>query len=536
MTLRSRLILIFSLASLLVLAMGAVLVASQYTFAVGQVDRQISSVEKQAVKVVKYVDAGGVLPTADDGSSSQSSGGNTSQPTATPSASSDVIPAPTKTKGKNSGAQKTPGQNKGKNKGQDSGQNNSSSQSITKQQTQTPIVNAKEATKPPLVPDVFVGIQLSPTEITPYAYQVDSTQRPASIEAEAPTPQNPRFLTVATADSSGQTGTMRVGLFIQEQKILVVGISLDGVTAGSIQLATNAFIAWLIITAALFIAYLWVNRLGLRPIRKITDVAQLINEGDKTQRAPEFPSKTEAQDLGIAVNELLDENQRVENKLRQFVSDAAHELRTPLTAITGYSSLYAKGSLTTKADISDAMRRINDESSRMTRLVNDLLLLTTIDQKAEPATSAVDVIPLIEDVLSDMRVIDSQRDFVLSGAEKAPALVSSDLFTQLLVILLTNAQEHGPANTPINVSVATDQNVRVSVRDEGPGIPVAQQARIFERFARVNDSRVTGKGTGLGLAIAKAIVEKIGGSIRVTSQTASSGETFTSFTVELPTS
>ena len=520
MTLRSRLILIFSIASLLVLGMGAILVVTQYTFAVGQVDEQIVAVQKQAAKVVKFVDAGGSLPVADDVVAPTPQGTTTTSPTAT---AAEVVPNPTplKTKGKKSGGQKTPGQKK--NTGQ-------------QKQQQSPQQPVEDTSKVPLVPNAFVGMLAGSGEVTAYSFELGSSLLPDAITGATSPGQTPKFLTVAAHDKGQHFENMRIGLFKQDQSVLVVGISLAGVTAATVQLATNAFIAWLIITTVLLVAYLWVNRLGVRPIRKVTDVAQLINEGDKNQRVPVFPAKTEAQALGETVNDLLDENQRVENKLRQFVSDAAHELRTPLTAITGYSALYGKGKLASETEVSDAMRRINEESSRMARLVNDLLTLTTIDQEAMKSVETVDVVPLVDDVLNDMRVIDSDRDFLRTGDSSAHAAVDTDLFTQLLVILLTNAQDHGPEGTPITVHVAGNGVVRIGVRDEGPGIPRDQQDRIFERFARVEDSRkrVAGRGTGLGLAIAKAISIRLGGTVGVTSQSAHEGRTFTNFWFEIP--
>lgn len=468
MTLRIRLVLIFTLASALVFVMGAILVVTQYNYAISQVDQRLASYEKQASKVVKYVDAGGVLPTGD------------SEP---------------ETSGTQSPKAKTQG------KELDSG----------------PAV--VDMSKVPLVPDVFIGYLVPEADLKIYAFQTNVGDTPLLRDIPVVSGTQAAFVTADSATSVGSPGTMRVALIPQGKSILVLAVSLSPEIDASTQLATNSLISWAAISIALFVAYLWVSRLGLTPIRRVTQVARLINSGDKSQRVPDFPAKTEAQELGEAVNDLLDENQRAEENLRQFVSDAAHELRTPLTAIAGYSTLFKRGQIRDKSAVEDAMYRINEESMRMTRLVNDLLQLSILDQAQSLAKEDLDIVPLIDAVLGDMRVIDSERTYMRSGSETAIAPLDKDLVAQLLVILLTNAHDHSPARSNILVNVDTSHGVKFAVTSSGAGIPEDQQERVFERFARVDQSRqrVAGRGAGLGLAIARAIVERLGGTIGISS-------------------
>ena len=121
---------------------------------------------------------------------------------------------------------------------------------------------------------------------------------------------------------------------------------------------------------------------------------------------------------------MLDERQRNEERLRRFVSDASHELRTPLTSIGGYADLYRRGGLTNSVALDDAMRRIQQETIRMSRLVDDLLLLARLDEGRLPTRAPVDIAALFRDAAADTAVIDPSRLVTLRVTE--PLLTFGD--------------------------------------------------------------------------------------------------------------
>src|SRR5262249_29144911 len=149
-----------------------------------------------------------------------------------------------------------------------------------------------------------------------------------------------------------------------------------------------------------------------------------IAAGDLSQRVPEGSARTEAGELGLALNTMLGEIEEAfaqrtesEDRLRRFVADASHELRTPVTTIRGYAELYRSGGLNDPEQLSQAMRRTEQESIRMGGLVEDLLLLARLDQGRALQSSSVDLGVLAIDAVGDARVVDNERPVRASVAE-----------------------------------------------------------------------------------------------------------------------
>lgn len=315
-----------------------------------------------------------------------------------------------------------------------------------------------------------------------------------------------------------------------------------------IALATLGGLILLALTTALTIS------MSLRPLRAVAATAsrvadQPLDRGEVsiTERVPEYEAdpRTEVGRVGAALNTLLDHvdsslsaRQRNEERMRQFVADASHELRTPLASIRGYSELslraltQAPGEQSLESTTS-ALERIQAQSVRMTRLVEDLLLLARLDEGAELVHGTVDLTQLAVEALADAQPTAPQHHWQLEVPED-PVLVPGDVgrLHQVVANLLANARTHTPEGTTITLSVAaTASGAELRVHDDGPGIAADKLESLFARFARgdVSRARQTG-GTGLGLAIARAIVEGHGGTLRAASVP---GDTV--FTVTLPT-
>jgi two-component system OmpR family sensor kinase len=282
----------------------------------------------------------------------------------------------------------------------------------------------------------------------------------------------------------------------------------------------------LVIAAVLIVLGLvsWVVvRVGLLPLDRIGHTAGAIAGGDLSHRVESTDPRTEVGRLGISLNAMLDRLERAfgereasEDRLRRFIADASHELRTPLASIRGYAELFRMGAARDPADVEKAMGRIEDEAARMGVLVEDLLTLARLDEVPDTPHAQLDLATLVRDAVDDGRA--SAPDRAIGIEVDGPALVlgDRDQLRQVLGNLLRNAFVHTPQGTPIEVSLAhVDGEVRLEVRDHGPGLPTSDAEALFERFWRSERGRERGRGgAGLGLAIVAAIVDAHDGEVR----------------------
>jgi two-component system OmpR family sensor kinase len=273
---------------------------------------------------------------------------------------------------------------------------------------------------------------------------------------------------------------------------------------------------------ALAAAALFVVRLGLRPLDRMAITAGEIAAGRLSQRVSPATSGTEVGRLGLALNGMLArlerafaERQASENRLRMFLADASHELRTPLASIRGYAEVFHMGASADPAAVETSMKRIEEEAKRMGVLVEDLLVLARLDELREPIREPVDMRELAADAVEDARVTAPERSITLDAPDAAIVSGDAHQLRQVLGNLLRNALMHTPPPSSIHVSVATaGEDVRVEVRDHGPGLPPGDPQLLFERFWRAEAGRARGKaGAGLGLAIVAEIVDTHGGSV-----------------------
>ncbi|WP_020573949.1 sensor histidine kinase [Actinopolymorpha alba] len=326
-----------------------------------------------------------------------------------------------------------------------------------------------------------------------------------------------RFAAMTLGDGS----RLVVGLPLHAMEETVRRLLIIELAVGEVGLVVTAVLGSLLI------------RVGLSPLARITATTGRIASADLTGpgagvrlRVPEFPPQTEVGQLGSGLNHMLDAidgsfdaRNEAESQLRQFIADASHELRTPLATIRGYAELSErsrrKGDLDL-AEMSTAMRRIADESARMSLLVDDLLLLARLDQGRPLAHNEVDLCRLAVDAANDFRVRDDQRPIRLDVPAEA-LIVSGDeaRLRQVLANLLANVHFHTPPGTGVDLRVVPDDgDALVAVHDNGPGVPTASMTHVFDRFYRGDTSRNRASGgTGLGLAIVQAVVDAHHGSV-----------------------
>ncbi len=339
-------------------------------------------------------------------------------------------------------------------------------------------------------------------------------------------------------DATGDT-SLRYRVLVREdrpsRRIYVLGAPLDAVDRSISTIQRTAVGLGGLTLGVLALAAWWLTSLGLRPIRQMTAVAGNIAAGSLSQRVPEGPAGTEAGQLGTALNSMLhrleeafDERARTEERLRRFAADASHELRTPVQTIRGYGELYRLGALDAPERLGDAMRRTEQEATRMGLIIEDLLLLARLDQQRPLERAPVEITGLVGDMVADARAVQPERPIDVDAGE--PVVVEGDevRLRQVLANLAANSLAHTPVDSAIRVVVAHDAaHVTITIADDGPGMDPASATQAFERFYRSDQSRGRANGgTGLGLSIVRGIVTEHGGTVGLVS-TVAGGTTVT---------
>lgn len=334
-----------------------------------------------------------------------------------------------------------------------------------------------------------------------------------------------------------EAGTYRV--------IAMRGIDGDtavGLPTARVEKAVNNLIWWEVLLALLAVTVgglvaVVVVRRQLRPLREVAATAESVaarplatGEVDLSERVPEHltDERTEVGQVGAALNTLLahvetslEARHHSEQQVRQFVADASHELRTPLATIAGYTEL-ARQRPDDSEVLTTALDKVEDESGRMTSLVEDLLLLARLDAGRPLEQEPVDLTRLLVEAVSDARVVDADRRWRVDVPDELvdrPAVVTGDELRlhQVATNLLTNARKHTPPGTTVTVAVRRDG---FAVRDDGPGFPPDLVDHAFERFARGDAARTRGAevGVGLGLSLVEAIVSAHHGRVTLRSR------------------
>ena len=288
-----------------------------------------------------------------------------------------------------------------------------------------------------------------------------------------------------------------------------------------------------VVVATIGLALLIIH-LGLRPLQKMGAAAGEIAAGDYSKRVEPATSKTEIGRLGLALNAMLAQIEAAfaqrtasERRLRRFIADASHELRTPLTSIRGYSEMLRRGADQSPEDSGLARRRIEEESVRMSALVDDMLLIARLDQGRPLETRPVDLQAIARDATADARVVAPQRSITLQASDAVMVSGDDTRLRQVVGNLVRNALVHTPAATPIEIAVTMrNGSAQLSVADHGPGLKAEDRDRIFEPFYRADASRSRDSGgAGLGLSIVNAVVVAHGGKVEVR-ETSGGGATF----------
>lgn len=364
---------------------------------------------------------------------------------------------------------------------------------------------------------------------------------------------NDRSFTVSSVDGGTQwrvhTYSLRIvreANMIEEAATLVIGVDLadNQQTQGTFSSVFLIFGLVAVILSAGLVQILVSST--FRPLREVEMTAARFAGGDFSQRLSGSTPNTEVGRLTRSLNSMLSRIDRAFadradtiEQMRRFVGDASHELRTPLASVRGYAELYRMGALTKKADISQAMERIEKEAERMTALVTDLLELARLDEAKPLELEPVNLVGLAVDAALDAGAsapgrqvsVWSQSQHVKETSQVEAVVISAEenKIRQVIANLMQNALRFSPETTNIEIHIEREYSPDlgvISVVDHGEGIPPQIRDKIFQRLWRADTSRAreTG-GSGLGLAIVHTIVKRHHGSITV-SETPGGGATF----------
>ncbi|HBY97851.1 MAG TPA: hypothetical protein DEP84_28570 [Chloroflexi bacterium] len=246
---------------------------------------------------------------------------------------------------------------------------------------------------------------------------------------------------------------------------------------------------------------------ALAPVAWMSETARrIVDHGDLQTRLPVVNPADELGHLATTFNDALDRIALLFETQRRFVADAAHELRTPLTSIRGYTGLLKRGAANEPDVQNEALAIIDTEATRLTRLVNDLLMLAQSEAvPLEVVCEPVALIAVVTDVLRQERLLAPTHVWRLDRRAGPIVRGDPDRLHQLCLNLLDNARRHTPPGTHVDVTLDVSGAFAVlTISDDGPGIPDEARPHLFEPFFRPDHAR-HGEGAGLGLAIAARI-------------------------------
>lgn len=338
--------------------------------------------------------------------------------------------------------------------------------------------------------------------------------------------QTYRDVTLTFATGSVHLRVLSVPLVLGESD-RVVGVLQVATSLSVVDATQQALLIVLLVGVVVSMAVAgfagWIStRQALAPLGDVTHVALQITRADDLSRRITYqgPPDDEVGQLINAFNQTLGRLENLFVTQRRFLADVGHELRTPLTVIKGNVDLMRRMQLMDE----ESMESIDSEVERLTRLVGDLLLLAQAESGKLPLNvQTVELDTLLLDVMQQMRILTRQRlDMRLGEIDQVLVCGDQDRLKQVLVNLIGNAIKYTQPGGEVQVSLGKiNERARLTISDNGPGIPLEDMPHIFERFYRGEKSRTRqkdGKGYGLGLSIAYWIVRNHGGQIDVDSK------------------
>lgn len=326
----------------------------------------------------------------------------------------------------------------------------------------------------------------------------------------------PGWLTTWTP--SGRARVFVAGVAGTDLRV-ITAVDLAAVDASNAELRTAMLVLALVAVATGAAGGSAIAGSALHPIARMTETAtEIARSRDFSRRVRvEGDDEDELVQLGLTFDEMLASLQNAYQQQQRFVGDVSHELRTPLTTIRGNAELLAAGEMH-PAEQQLAIAQIRRETERLSRLVDELLVLARADSVEAFAPRSVQLDEVLMESFAELQVVAGRRLHV-NAIDAATVNGERDRLKQLVLVLLDNALRYAPAGT-VDVSIADDGTDAVlRVEDDGIGIALSELPHVFERFYRGDAARrLDASGSGLGLPIARWIVERHGGQIRIESR------------------
>jgi len=340
---------------------------------------------------------------------------------------------------------------------------------------------------------------------------------------------SPPVATFRPEDDDPEIRTQKIPVRGEEDDFRIIGLNAQGTKYGAVTIyvvasldrvketamAVRHLLRWgvpLLVALVGAIAWFVVGR-ALRPVESMRAEVAEITAQDLGRRVPVPRARDEIGRLATTMNDMLDRLQHSAERERRFVADASHELQSPLAS--SRADLEVALAHPESTEWEETARAVVADNERMTRLVGDLLFLAQSDNNgaSQARRSLVDLDDVVREEVSRLRppeglIVD------VSGVSPAEVRGDADQLARVVRNLLENASRYARSAITVTVSTNGTGRTELSVADDGPGVPADQRDRIFERFARLDDSRSRSTGgTGLGLAIAREIVESHRGTI-----------------------
>ncbi|MFS0559186.1 ATP-binding protein [Terribacillus sp. 179-K 1B1 HS] len=301
--------------------------------------------------------------------------------------------------------------------------------------------------------------------------------------------------------------------------------AINDVIKGQLQVFFLLAIAALI---AGILLYTRVIKKALDPLHRIIRKVERTSAENLSERMEEETKQIEIKRLTDAFNQMVERidtsfqsEREAKEQMQQFIADASHELRTPLTSIHGFLEVLLRGAADKPEQLYPALESMLKESTRIKKLVEDLLLLTKLDQAEDIRLEQMEVSAVLEEMKPHFNMLAGSRKVRFSVEEHLVVAADKDKLKQVLLNLFYNAVQHtDPEHGEIELSlVSTDQSAEIAVKDNGTGIPKTHLPYVFDRFYRSDSSRTRKQGgAGLGLSISHSIVKAHHGAIEVNSE------------------
>ena len=340
-----------------------------------------------------------------------------------------------------------------------------------------------------------------------YAFYTEIVQALLGSDVFTSTYQNGAFRSRASSPVLYQSqviGAVYAYEYDTEQAAL-----LEGLQANLLRLSAVIGVAVLVLSVVL-------SRVLTRKIGQLLTAIRQVREGAYSHRA-EIAGHDEIAQIGQEFNSLTDRLQTTENARRRFVSDASHELKTPLAAIRLLSDSILQTEHMDPATTREFVADIGAEAERLSRITEDLLRLTRRDSGGLEKPVEVEVLPVLEQVMRMMSLVakEKQVELTYTAEPGCTVLATPDELHQVIYNLTDNAVKYTGAGGAVQVALSRrEENVILTVADNGTGIPEEDLPRIFERFYRVDKARSRAAGgTGLGLSIVSDTVKRRGGTV-----------------------